>query len=309
MAQQSQSSGEVLALKLDHKTERKRVSESPMARSMRHLRQDKLTLVALAFMLVISVLAVSAPLVTDHIMHVDPNSTEYEPLLPIGTPNHIFGTDDLGRDQLARLLHAGRISLGIGFFGALFTIAIGLIVGMATGYYGGWLDDFMNWVITTLDSLPTIYLLIIIAALFRPTAEALVAVLVLTGWTGTTRLIRGQTLTLREREYILSARAVGSSAWHIMIEHIMPNLLSIMAITLAGSIANLILAESALSFLGLGVQPPTATWGNMLSKAQAYFVRGPHMATVPGVLIFLTVLSLYVIGDGVRDAFDPTTVD
>lgn len=308
MAEQTQSNGGVTVLGREQKAQLQS-SESPMARSLRHLRRDKLTLVAMAFMFIIAGLAVFAPLITDQIMHVDPNSTEYQPLLPIGTAGHIFGTDDLGRDQLARLLHAGRISLGIGFFGAIFTLAIGLIVGMAMGYFGGGLDDFMNWVITTLDSLPTIYLLIIISALFRPTAEALVAVLVLTGWTGATRLIRGQTLTLREREYILAARAIGSTSWRIMVSHIMPNLLSITAITLAGGIANLILAESALSFLSLGVQPPTATWGNMLSKAQAFFARGPHMATVPGVLIFLTVLCLYVIGDGLRDAFDPTTVD
>jgi peptide/nickel transport system permease protein len=242
-------------------------------------------------------------------MRVDPNSTEYKPLLPLATPGHIFGTDDLGRDQLARLMHAGRISLGIGFFGATMTLAIGLIVGMAMGYFGGWLDDWINWVITTLDSLPTIYLLIIVSALFRPTAEALVLVLVLTGWTGGTRLIRGQTLTLREREYILAAKALGSSPWRIMLAHILPNLVSILAISLAGGVGNLILAESGLSFLNLGVQPPTATWGNMLSKAQEFFTRGPHMAIVPGILIFLTVLSLYIIGDGIRDAFDPTATN
>lgn len=308
MAEQIHSNGGVAALNLTDKREAT-VSESPFARSLRHLRGDKLTLLALAFIVIITVLAVLAPVITDQVMHVDPNSTEYQPLLPIGTPGHIFGTDDLGRDQLARLLHAGRISLGIGYFGAIFTLVIGLILGMAMGYFGGGLDDFMNWVITTLDSLPIIYLLIIISALFRPTAEALVTVLVLTGWTGATRLIRGQTLTLREREYILAARAIGSSSWHIMASHILPNLLSITAITLAGGIANLILAESALSFLGLGVQPPIATWGNMLTKAQAFFNRGPHMATVPGILIFLTVLCLYVIGDGLRDAFDPTTVE
>ncbi len=308
MAEHTQSNSGVAALKINDKKEAT-ISESPFARSLRHLRGDKLTLLALAFILIITVLAVFAPVITDQVMQINPNSTEYEPLLPIGTPNHIFGTDDLGRDQLARLLHAGRISLGIGYFGAVFTLAIGLILGMAMGYFGGRLDDFMNWVITTLDSLPIIYLLIIISALFRPTAEALVTVLVLTGWTGATRLIRGQTLTLREREYILSARAIGSSSWHIMIAHLLPNLISITMITLAGGIANLILAESALSFLGLGVQPPIATWGNMLTKAQAFFNRGPHMATVPGVLIFLTVLCLYVIGDGLRDAFDPTTVE
>jgi ABC-type dipeptide/oligopeptide/nickel transport system permease subunit len=285
------------------------VGESLMSKALRRLRRDRLTMMALAVMTVFSVLAITAPLMTQYVMQVDPNSTEYEPLLPVGTAGHIFGTDDLGRDQLARLLHAGRISLGIGFFGSLITLLIGLITGMATGYFGGVFDDLMNWIITTLDSLPIIYLLIIISALFRPSPESLVAVLALTGWTGVTRLIRGQTLSIREREFILSARAIGASPWRIMLSHILPNLISVTAISLAAGIGGLILAESALSFLNLGVQPPTATWGNMLTKAQAFFVRGPHMAIVPGILIFITVLCFYIIGDGVRDAFDPTTSD
>lgn len=284
-------------------------SESLLAIALRRLRRDKLTLVAMAILAVFSFFALFAPLITTYVMQVDPDDPSYEPLLPLGTHGHFFGTDDLGRDQLARMLHAGRISMGIGFAGSVITLTIGLTLGMMTGYFGGAVDDFMNWVITTLDSLPTIYLLIIVSALFRPSPEALIAVLALTGWTGATRLVRGQTLTLREREYILSARAIGSSPWRIMVAHILPNLLSITLISLAGGIGGLILAESALSFLSLGVQPPTATWGNMLTKASRFFERGSHMAIIPGVLIFITVLCLYVVGDGLRDAVDPTTIE
>lgn len=303
------SSGGVTVLSNPIDPLEKRVSQSLMQRALRRFLRDRLTLLAAAILLVLVTLSVFAPFITDVVMQIDPNDTQYEALLPLGTPNHLFGTDDLGRDQMARLLHAGRISLGIGVFGALATLTIGLVIGMSMGYFGGAYDDFMNWVITTLDSLPTIYLLIIISALFRPSPEALVAVLALTGWTGITRLIRGQTLSLREREFIVSALSMGSSAWRIMFVHILPNLISVTAISLAGSIGGLILAESALSFLNLGVQPPTATWGNMLSKAQEFFTRGPHMAIVPGVLIFVTVLCLYVLGDGLRDAFDPTSRD
>lgn len=284
-----------------------RGGESLMTKAFRRLRRDRLTMTALIIMSLLTLAAICAPLITDLILHVDPNSTEYDQLLPIGTPGHLLGTDDLGRDLLARLLHAGRISLTIGFLGATITLAIGLLLGMIMGYYGGWVDDTLNWLITTLDSLPTIYLLIIVSALFRPSPEALILVLAFTGWTGATRLVRGQTISLRERDYILSARSIGSTSWHIMIVHILPNLISVTAISLASGIGGLILAESALSFLSLGVQPPTATWGNMLSKAQNFFNRGVHMAIVPGVTIFVTVLCLYVIGDGVRDAFDPTT--
>jgi peptide/nickel transport system permease protein len=180
---------------------------------------------------------------------------------------------------------------------------------VVTGYFGGVVDDIMNWIIVTLDSIPSLYLLIIVSALFRPSAEALIIVLALVGWTGTTRLIRGETFAIRGQEYVIGARAVGASPWQIMFAHILPNLISVTAISLAGGIGSLILAESALSFLNIGVQPPTPTWGNMLSNAQQFFVRGPHLVLLPGLLIFITVLCLYIIGDGLRDAFDPKVND
>jgi peptide/nickel transport system permease protein len=311
MANQTQASskqGSVPRIK-PGENEGQRLGESLFAKALRRLRRDRLTLTAMAVMVVMLLIAVFAPLITDTVLRVDPNSTAAKPLLTVGSPGHLLGTDDLGRDHLARLLHAGRISLGIGVAGAVMTLAIGLTVGMVAGYFGGVVDDALNWLITTLDSVPLIYLLIIISALFRPSPEALVIVLAVTGWTGATRLIRGQTIALREREYIISARAVGASPWRIILTHILPNLLSVTTITLAGSIGSLILAESGLSFLNLGVQPPTATWGNMLSKAQNFFVRGPHLAILPGLLIFVTVLCCYIIGDGIRDAFDPTAIE
>jgi len=267
-------------------------------------------MIALVTIIILSLLSILAPLITDQVLHVDPNRTNSDGrFLPIGTPGHLLGTDDLGRDHLARLLHAGRVSLGIGFAGATLTLIIGLFFGTITGYFGGLVDDIMNWVITTLDSIPSLYLLLIIAAILSPSAEALIIVLALVGWTTTTRLIRGETFTIREREYIISARAIGASPWRIMFVHILPNLVSVTAISLANGIGNLILVESALSFLNVGVQPPTATWGNMLTNSQSYFTLGGHLVVLPGLLIVVTVLCLYIIGDGVRDAFDPTMVD
>jgi peptide/nickel transport system permease protein len=284
-------------------------SESLLRKGLRRIISNPQTVLAMLFMLIVTVLCFSAPLISGQILRVDPESPEYDALLPIGTPGHILGTDDIGRDQLARLLYGGRISLSIGFLAAIITIFVGIAIGLSMGYFGGRLDDFLNWMITTLDSLPTLYLLIIISALFQPSPEALIFVLAVTGWTGAARLVRGQTISLRDREFVISARSLGASAPRIMYLHILPNLISILAIALASSIGGLILAESTLSFLNLGVQPPTPTWGNMLSKAQSFFTRGPHMAIVPGTLIFLTVLSIYTIGDGVRDAFDPTVND
>lgn len=285
-------------------------SESLLQRALRRLWKDKLTVVAIAIMTIMALLALFAPVITTQILHVDPETTNpVDRLLPPFAPGHFLGTDDLGRDYFARLLFGGRISLMIGFSGALITLAIGLTLGMMAGYFGGAVDDIMNWVITTLDSIPTLYLLILISTVLRPSPEALILVLALTGWTGGTRLMRGQTLAIRDLEYILSAKAVGASPWRIMFVHIFPNLLSVTMISLAGGIGGLILAESTLSFLKLGVQPPTPTWGNMLSNAQQFFTRGPHLSIITGLLIFVTVLCLYVIGDGLRDAFDPRTID
>lgn len=286
------------------------VSESLYQKAIRRLRHDRLTMIAMIVIVLLTLISALAPFITSQILEIDPDETDalnnYQPFF---TPGHIFGTDDIGRDQLARILHAGGVSLRIGFFGAIVSLVIGLAIGLMTGYFGGRFDDFINWVITTLDSIPNLYLLILIGAIFRPTAETLIVFIGLVGWTGTTRLIRGQTIAIRGLDYVLSARALGASSWRIMYSHIMPNLLSVTAITLTRGVGNLILLESALSFLGLGVQPPTATWGNMLSKSQAFFNLGPHLVVLPGVLITITVLCFYIIGDGVRDAFDPQTSD
>jgi peptide/nickel transport system permease protein len=284
--------------------------ESLWARAMRRLRRDKLTMVAITILLTLSILSLGAPFISGTILRVDPEKTNPgQRLKPPGSEGHLLGTDDLGRDYLARLLYGGRISLAIGFSSAIIILGIGIVLGMIAGYYGGRVDDLMNWVITTMDSIPSLYLLILISALLHPTPEALVLVLALTGWTGGTRLIRGQTIALRNLEYIIAAKSVGASSWRIMFVHILPNLLSVTMISLAGGIGGLILVESTLSYLKLGVQPPTPTWGNMLSNAQQFFTRGPHLAIISGLLIFITVLCLYVIGDGLRDAFDPRSLD
>lgn len=286
------------------------VSESLLQAALRRLKRDKLTVIALSVLAVLTLLAIFAPIIGDDILHVDytrtdPNAT----FLPIGAPGHILGTDDLGRDHLIRLLFAGQVSLGIGFAAAGLSLCIGIILGVVTGYYGGIVDDLVNWVITTLDSIPALFLLLIVAAALKPGPLTLILVLGLLGWTGTTRLVRGESLSLREREYIVSARAIGAPAWRIMFTHILPNLLSVVVVTLTISIGSLILTESGLSFLGLGVKPPTPSWGNMLTNAKDFFSKGPHLVIAPGLLIVITVLCLYIIGDGIRDAFDPTSID
>lgn len=307
--------------RLEVKEKRREVGQSLTTLALRRLRKDRLTLLALAVLLILTLASFGAPLITGQ-LGVTPTRTDTDnTFLPPGNAVfdendvavpcqglvgcHILGTDDLGRDHLARLLYAGQVSLQIGFLAAALSLLIGVSLGIFTGYFGGIADDIVNLVIATLTSIPFLFLLLIIAALFRPSATTLIIVLGFLGWTGTARLVRGETLSLREREYILSARAVGAAPLRIMFVHILPNLISLIIITLAIDVGALILTEAALSFLGLGVLPPTPSWGNMLSNAQTFFTKGGYLVVYPGLLIFITVLCLYVIGDGVRDAFDP----
>ncbi|MBI1277075.1 MAG: ABC transporter permease subunit [Anaerolineaceae bacterium] len=298
----------------------KKTGDSLTVLALRRLRRDKLTLVAMGMIILLALLSFSAPLIEKYVLNVNYTSTNIDKaFLPPGTVGHILGTDDVGRDHLARLLYAGQISLSIAFIAALISLGIGVTLGVITGFYGGIVDDLINWVITTLDSIPTLFLLIIVSGIVLRNSDlagtifggpfALVFILGFLGWSGITRLVRGETLSIREREYIISARAIGSSPLHIMFVHIIPNLLSVVFITLALDIGNLILVESALSFLGFGVKPPAASWGNMLTGANTFFTKGPYLVVAPGLLIVITVLCLYVIGDGLRDAFDPTTID
>ncbi len=300
---------EATVAKLKVTEEKQNVGQSLTALALRRIRRDKLTLLAIATILILTLLSATAPLITSvlNVSHTRTNSENT--FAPIGAPGHLLGTDDLGRDHLARLLYAGQVSLSVGFLAAALSLVIGVSLGIVTGYYGGVTDDLVNWLIATLSSIPSLFLLIIVAAVLRPSTETLILVLGFLGWMGTTRLVRGETLSLREREYIISARAIGANPLRIMFSHILPNLISIIIVTLMLDIGGLILTEAGLSFLGLGIKPPTPSWGNMLTGAQGFFRLGPHLVFFPGLLIFITVLSLYVIGDGLRDAFDPTTKD
>ena len=283
------------------------VSQSLTRKALRSIWRDKLTMVALTFVLMLSVVALFAPFITDTIMRVDPNEPNTADIFsPPLVKGYVLGADDIGRDQLARLFHASGVSMGIGFFGATLSLSIGLVLGMASGYFGGRMDDFMNWIVTTIDSIPSLFLLILISSVLTYSAESLIITVGFIGWTGTYRLIRGQTFSLRAKEYVIAAQALGASPRRIIFQHILPNLISVMIISLMLGIAGLILAESALSYLGLGVQPPQATWGNMLTKSIQFFRLGPHLIIFPILLISTTVLCFYIIGDGVRDAFDPT---
>ena len=285
-------------------------SKSLTDQALGRLWRDRLSMVAISILLFLTLASIGAPFITG-VLGVDPNTTDASEskYLPIFSEGHVLGTDNLGRDHLARLLYAGQVSLFIGFMSAFLALVIGVTLGIITGYFGGIIDDLVNWIITTLNSIPALVLLIVISAVFKPDANSLILVIVFLTWTATTRLVRGETLSIRSREYIVSAQAIGASSLRIMRVHILPNVFSLTIVTLARNIGIVMLIEAALSFLGLGVQPPTATWGNMLSKSREFITKAPHLMVLPGLLITVVVLCLYVLGDGLRDAFDPTATD
>lgn len=271
-----------------------------------HIARDRLTILALAGLVLMTVLCVLGSIYAEQVLRIDPNKTNIpNRFLPPGTENNILGTDHLGRDQFLRLLFGGRVSLLIAYSSSVMIIVIGVSFGLAAGYFGGYVDDFMNWLINTLSSIPPLFLLLIASAIWEPSVEVLIVLLALTSWVGTSRLVRGEVLSLKERDYVLAARALGSSNFRILIIHILPNLLSIVIVTMTIIAGNLILVESGLSFLGIGVRPPTPTWGNMLTDSRTYFVSGTHLVVWPGIMIMITVLCFYLVGDGLRDALDP----
>jgi len=269
------------------------------------LRRDKLTLTAFGILLVFALLCIPLAAPLTNALGVDPNDTD--PMIQFEGPSkeHLLGVDQVGRDQLARLLYGGRVSIGIGFFSAVIIMTVGITVGTAAGYYGKFVDDVVMWFINTLNSIPFILLLLIVSLLFKPNATMLTIFIGVLSWTGISRIIRGQIFQVKEMDYVTAARALGAPTLKMVVRHILPNVIPIVIIYAAQIIGGVILFESALSFLGLGIMPPTATWGNMLTKAQSYFSLGPHLVIWPGLFITITVLCLYIIGDGLRDALDP----
>lgn len=307
--------------------------------TLTRLRRDRLTMAAVLFLALVAALAAGAGLLSQLLVGVGPNDTNLDStlqppyLLPYarwrlgldhvtaarllgrsGSVTHWLGTDGLGRDQFVRLLYGARISMLVAFSATALAFCLGGVLGMAAGYFGGWVDDLISWLINTFSSLPTLFVLILITSLYRPNAFILTIFLGFFGWIGLARFMRGQVLQIRALDYTLAAQAVGATNLRVMWQHVLPNSLPLIVVLATVEVGALVLTESILSFLGLGVQPPHATWGSMLAKSQNFlFQQDPttgsyvawHLIFPPGILIFLTVLSLYLLGDGLRDAIDP----
>jgi peptide/nickel transport system permease protein len=293
-----------------------RATSAPSARpgaslwsnALTRLRRDRITLFACGVLLVFVLLALAADFLATHffrygVTRQDLLNTYARPNL--GSPAFWLGGDEIGRSQVVRLLYGARVSLAVGVSGAIINLGLGVGLGLVAGFLRGWVDDVIQFVIATLNSVPALFLLLVISVLFAPGPLQLVLVVGLLFWPSITLFVRGQTLSLREREFVAAGRVLGASNARMMFRHILPNVLPLVFVLSAIDIGSIILVESALSFLGLGIQPPTPSWGNMLSNAAANLSRGPWLVYGPGAAIFLTVLCLYLVGDGLRDALDP----
>lgn len=234
----------------------------------------------------------------------DPNATDLASKLRPPSFAHPLGTDNLGRDVLSRMLNGSYISLSVGFVAMAVSLAIGVGVGAVSGYFGGWVDNVLMRVVDALLCFPSFFLILTAVALLGPDIRIIIIVIGLVGWTGTARLVRAEFLTLRETEYVRAARALGQRAPQIIFRHILPNAFAPIFVTAVVGIPDAILVEAGLSFIGLGVQPPQATWGNIITDGRTYLLDAWWLIVFPGFAIFVAALAFYLLGDALRNASD-----
>ena len=267
----------------------------------RALRRNPL---ALAGGVVVLVLAMAA-ILADYLAPYDPAAHDMKRTLVGPSWAHLLGTDQLGRDVFCRLLYGARISLAVGFVSVGIATAIGVLLGATAGYYGGRVDAVVMRFVDLMLTFPRFFLLLAVVAMLRPSVWTIMAVIGLTGWMGVARLVRAEFLSLREREFVLGARTLGATDLRVIGRHVLPNALVPVLVSATLGVAGAILTESGLSFLGLGVQPPVPTWGNLLNDGKANLEIAWWLSVFPGVTILVTVLAYNLLGEGLRDALDP----
>ena len=250
-----------------------------------------------AILLLLAASALLAPVLAPH----DPTRQNLDQDLIAYSSAHPLGTDKLGRDILSRTLYGSRISLLVGITTVALSLSIGLAIGSLAGYAGGWADQLLMRVVDILLAFPGILLAIAFTAVLGPGLDHVIVALCLIGWTGYARLVRGEILTLREREFVHAARALGCKPSRVILRHLLPNLLPPLLIQATFGLAAAIIAEGSLSFLGLGVEPPTPSWGSMLNEGRQFLLVAPHLTTYPGLAIMITVLGLNLVGDALQD--------
>ena len=268
------------------------------------LRGNRMALVGAAIVAVMFLLAVLAPLLAG-----DPGAIDISRRLQPPSWQFPLGTDDLGRDVLARILYGARISLLVGFVAVGIASLIGIVLGALAGYYGRWVDGLLMRFVDIMLCFPTFFLILAVIAFLEPSIWNIMIIIGLTGWMGVARLVRAEFLSLRERDFVQAGRALGASDGRLIFRHILPNALSPVLVSATLGVAGAILTESALSFLGIGVQPPTPSWGNMLIAGKQTLGTAWWLSAFPGLAILITVLGYNLLGEGIRDALDPRIRD
>lgn len=264
-------------------------------------KRNRLAVAGAAVVVALAFVALAAPLIAPY----DPTDIDIQNVLSPPSARHPFGTDDLGRDVLSRMIYGSRISLSVGFVAVGIALTIGLAMGSVAGYYGGKVDPILMRFVDVMLTFPTFFLMLAVIAILEPGIWTIMVVIGLTSWMGVARLVRAEFLTLKERDFVLAAKASGAGSPRIIFRHILPNALSPVFVAATLGVAGAILVEAALSFLGLGVQPPRPSWGNILSTGKDYIEVAWWLSFYPGLAILVTVLGYNLLGEGLRDALDP----
>ncbi len=286
-----------MTMEQDHSAE----VESWAAMTWKRFKRHRLATLGIILLFVLYLAALLAPYLATHdFAAVDPTNRFQPP-----NADHFFGTDRLGRDVFSRILWGSRVSLSVGFVAAGVSVVLGTTIGAVSGYFGGWVDNVLQRFTEIVQSFPTMFLLLTIIAIVDRSIFNIMLVIGITSWPGLARLVRGEVLALKKQEFVEAARGLGSRDGRIIFRHILPNAMAPVIVSTTLGIAGAILAESSLSFLGLGIQEPFPSWGSILNSGRGHLRLAPWVSLYPGILIFVTVLAFNYIGDGLRDALDP----
>jgi peptide/nickel transport system permease protein len=262
---------------------------------------DRLAMAGAALVALLFFVAAFSPLLVRH----RPETIDVNSILSPPSATHWLGTDDLGRDVFSRMVYGSRISLSVGFVAVGIATAIGLVLGALAGYFGGWIDEIIMRFVDVMLTIPTFFLILAVIAFLTPNIYNIMIVIGVTSWMGVARLVRAEFLTLKTRDFVIAAAAMGVSDMGIIFRHILPNAMAPALVSATLGVAGAILTESALSFLGIGVQPPTPSWGNILTQGKDYIELAWWLSVFPGLAILITVMGYNLLGEGLRDALDP----
>lgn len=264
------------------------------------IKNDKSALFSIIFLVTIILVSIFA-----FVIPIDPDLTDTSNMLQAPNLKHIFGTDELGRDYLVRTIYGGRVSLTVGILAMIISTSIGITVGTISGYFGGIIDNILMRIVDIISSIPWMILVTVISIFLKPGLQAIIIVIGFFSWMETSRLVRAETLSIKEREYVLYAKSIGEDSIKIIFKHIIPSIFPTIIIASTSSIAGAIMTETSLSFLGLGIQPPMSSWGNLLQNAQSNLQSALYMAILPGILIILTIYSFNKLGNVLRVLVEP----